>query len=654
MEISSVPSRIGKYVDIKPLAEGGMGAVYKARDEEFGRTVVLKKLKSEKASQKQRDRFVREAAILSTLTSQHIVRSFETIKVVENGIENEYFVLEYVDGMSLDKVLEKLGPLPPQIAMWIFYETCKGLEIAHHEGIVHRDIKPANVMIERGIKVKLADFGISDAEDVTRIEELEEKLKICEEQLQKVESKEKKLRLKEKDLQDKIKKIPEEKREAARKKASVYEAEYKKEGDQILKEKNKVLAEIESIEADIAKEKEEEKKARKKDFIREVNLAKEKGKKGKADVINETITMKGSMLGTPAYMSSEQILKFGYIDKRTDIFSMGVMLYEMVTGQRPFNGKDFGEQISLMKKRSYKKPSRLVKGVPHIFDSIIRKMIDYNPDKRFQDIRDVKKKAELYLKSFNETEIRQELANRLFGSEKYVPKQIVSVKRKRKVFLAVTLGVLVLGAGIFALIRSELVQRHVLKKWYTPVDVTLKMPENITVPKEFKPRAFFYSETGDTFKELTSKRRVFSSPGAEPENAASRARTVFLRHGDYRLRVISGPFVYIKTLHVNGSPIPVDLDFTEMTDRLVSFHVSAVDSETMEDISSKVSFELESEEGRKKLGGQRAVSLKSGGVFDAYVTCAGYEDEHFVVEIDFYQNDVFISAEMRKAVKKEE
>ena len=180
------------------------------------------------------------------------------------------------------------------------------------------------------------------------------------------------------------------------------------------------------------------------------------------------------------------------------------------------------------------------------------------------------------------------------------------------------------------------------------------MPENITVPKEFKPKAFFYSETGDTFKELTSKRRVFSSPGAEPENAASRARTVFLRHGDYRLRVISGPFVYIKTLHVNGSPIPVDLDFTEMTDRLVSFHVSAVDSETMEDISSKVSFELESEEGRKKLGGQRAVSLKSGGVFDAYVTCAGYEDEHFVVEIDFYQNDVFISAEMRKAVKKEE
>ena len=643
---TSVPSRIGKYVDLEPLAEGGMGAVYKARDEEFGRTVVLKKLKSEKATQKQRDRFVREAAILSTLTSQHIVRSFETIKVVENGIENEYFVLEYVDGMSLDNVLEKLGPLPPQIAMWIFVETCKGLELAHHEGIVHRDIKPANVMIEKGIRVKLADFGISDAEDVTRIEELETDLKKSEDELEKIEAKEKKYRQDEKNFQDQVKKIPEEKRAAAKKRIEEVEKRFQEKWEKLSKEKEEILKKINSINAGIAKEKEEEKKARKKDVIREVNLAKEKGKKGKADVINETITLKGSMLGTPAYMSPEQILKYGVIDKRTDIFSMGVMLYEMVTGQRPYNGKGFPEQIRLMKKRRYKKPSHVVKGLPRVFDTVICKMIDYNPDKRFQEIRDVRKMVEPYLKSFNETEIRQELANRLFGSERYVAREIVSVKRGQKIFLAVSLLVIGLGGAIFALMHSGLVQRHLLKKWYAPVDLTLKMPENIVVPKELKPMAYFYKVKDDSLPELATKRRTFSSKSQA--DGLSRARTVFLRKGKYRLKVLAGPFVRMEDVIVDGKKQVLDLDFADATDRLVSFHVIAEDSESGDDLSSKVSFELESGEGRKKLGAQRSVFLKSGAVFDAYLSCPGYDEEHFPVEIGFYQNDVFIRAKMKK------
>ncbi|HBB43394.1 MAG TPA: hypothetical protein DCZ74_07740, partial [Treponema sp.] len=106
--LQPLPEKIGKYTHISRLAEGGMGAVYKGYDPELKRWVVIKKLKVSKAGKNLRTRFTREAAILSELTSQRIVRFFETIS--EDG--SEYFVLEYVEGMSLDKLLEKDHTLP--------------------------------------------------------------------------------------------------------------------------------------------------------------------------------------------------------------------------------------------------------------------------------------------------------------------------------------------------------------------------------------------------------------------------------------------------------------------------------------------------------------------------------------------------------------
>ena len=629
---SGVPNKIGKYINIEPLAEGGMGAVYKAFDPEFGRTVVLKRLKVNKANETQRDRFIREAAILATLTSQHIVRGFETIS--ENG--SDYFVLEYVEGMSLDKVIEKLGRLPPQIAMWIFYEACKGLDIAHHEEIVHRDIKPANILIEKGMHVKLADFGISGEAKEEDVSEEEKKLEELNDTLSKLQKKLQEYNEKEKDLKTQWKSLSAEKKKAAKEKMDANE--------QKIREVKKSLKD----KIDITSNRIEELKASgNKSMAMDLKKVK-KIKISKVGALNKDVTKAGAMLGTPVYMSSEQLLKSALLDKRTDIFSMGVMLYEMLTGERPFNGEDIGEQLYLIKKGKYRKIRSVVKGTPKICDRLVKKMVSYDPKNRYQSISEVKQKVSSYLKAYDETEIRQELANRLYG-QNYTPKDIASVNRKRNLFLKIAIPVLALGACIFTLFYTGIAQKYVFKKWYVPVSVNLRVPENLEIPKELRSRVYFYKKKADSTSELFTKRRRF--PTTVQEDGSVVTRPVYFRKGAYRLKLLAGPFVSIKDFSVGSSPLTLDCDFSEATDRLVSFHVSAVDIETGEDLSSKVIFELGNGDERTKLSGTKSVSLKSGAIFDAYLNCKGYDEEHYSVEIGFYQNDIYINAEMRKSTE---
>jgi serine/threonine-protein kinase len=143
------------------IGRGGMGVVYRARDEQLKRRVAIKVLPPELAFQQDiRERFKREAQTAGQLLHPHIVPIYSVGEA--KGIV--FFVMGYVDGESVAGRVKRKGPLPPEEARRIMKESADALSAAHAVSVVHRDIKPDNILLEgtRG-RVMVTDFGIAKA-----------------------------------------------------------------------------------------------------------------------------------------------------------------------------------------------------------------------------------------------------------------------------------------------------------------------------------------------------------------------------------------------------------------------------------------------------------------------------------------------------------
>jgi len=149
-------TRLGPYEIVAPAGAGGMGEVYRARDTRLGRTVALKILPEEIATDPAaRQRLTREAQTISALAHPHICTLFD----VGHQDGTDYLVMEYLEGETLAERLTR-GPLPVAEAVRLTIQVAEALAAAHHHGIVHRDVKPGNVMITKS-GAKLLDFGIA-------------------------------------------------------------------------------------------------------------------------------------------------------------------------------------------------------------------------------------------------------------------------------------------------------------------------------------------------------------------------------------------------------------------------------------------------------------------------------------------------------------
>jgi tRNA A-37 threonylcarbamoyl transferase component Bud32 len=152
-----VPRQIGNYEIIKCLGRGGMGAVYLARQKSLDRLVALKIIDERLARDKRfLVRFTREAYAAAQLAHHNIVQ------VYDFGAEGDivWFSMEYVDGMTLGKLLASRGRLDPNTAAGYILQAARGLEYAHQRGMVHRDIKPDNLMLNQHDIIKVADLGL--------------------------------------------------------------------------------------------------------------------------------------------------------------------------------------------------------------------------------------------------------------------------------------------------------------------------------------------------------------------------------------------------------------------------------------------------------------------------------------------------------------
>ena len=147
-----------RYEIVQMLGEGGMGAVYKARDVELDRLVALKVIRPELAVHEEiLQRFKQELILARKITQKNVIRIFDLGEA--DGVK--FITMEFIEGKDLTSLIKEKGRLSFEECADVIFQTCTALDAAHAEGVVHRDLKPQNIMVEKSGRIIVMDFGIA-------------------------------------------------------------------------------------------------------------------------------------------------------------------------------------------------------------------------------------------------------------------------------------------------------------------------------------------------------------------------------------------------------------------------------------------------------------------------------------------------------------
>lgn len=535
--VQEIPPFIGKYKIHSLVATGGMGAVYKAIHPDLKRPVIIKKLAIKRNSMVL-ERFKREAKILLDLNNPHIVHMFDYFK---EG-NSHYLVLEFVDGMSLDKLIEKKKNFSEQLALLITLDIAQALKYAHERGIIHRDVKPGNILLSKHGEIKLADFGIAASEQDRSSESLNE------------------------------------------------------------------------IDRDKTIEKS-----------------------------GIDLTMAGSSLGTPSYMSPEQFTDSSRVDKRTDIYSLGVMLYELLTGEKPFKtkGLSLGEILNERQKR-FPNPRKIKPKLPLKLVWLIKRMTKVKPEKRFQDLQPVIKRIKIYLKKYDAHQIRVSMVKAMLTKKTDEPEY----PKKKNPFLQVTagflLGVLILSGGYYAW-KSGLFYKTIFRPWFSPVTITIELPQRILNSSEMVYSILIFKDDNDAMPEVKRARKTMATVNSEKKTSVTSGE-IWLMDGKYRAKIMAGPRIWWKSFSVDGKKLNLYQDFGRIRPRTLRIYTSAKDAQTGQSLAGKAYFSVFKDNQWVLLSDKVMDDIYSGTVWKFRAQAPGYKTMIYSLRIDWYQDELTLEA----------
>ena len=379
------------------------------------------------------------------------------------------------------------------------------------------------------------------------------------------------------------------------------------------------------------------------------------------------VTQSGVTLGTPAYMSPEQIMDSRSVDNRADIYSMGVMLYEMLTGSKPFDSTISEENLQKIRKGKYINPRKIDRSIPPVISRMIKKMLKGNPDKRYKSIDSVIKIIKRYLRDYDTHTIRISLAQIILAKNQFVipefeKKSRLGVKILSYAACAAVAGIL----GMYAW-SEGIFHASILSHWYKPVTLNLVTPvagiQNNIYGMDIPVKAYFFDESNPDLPEVKGTQRDFKtsegiitrSRSGKTVSASSKGnvkylsiKPVYLKDGLYRVKVLIGPYVMWSSFAMNGEPCNLNFDNLQRVVRPVTVQTRAFDAETGDILTDKTKFTVLYNGKYVPFDKVPQKELVSGKVMKIHAECPGYKMKEFSMIIDWYQDTLFVNAGLEK------
>ena len=368
--------------------------------------------------------------------------------------------------------------------------------------------------------------------------------------------------------------------------------------------------------------------------------------------VDGNLTQSGVTLGTPAYMSPEQITDSRSVDKRADIYSMGVMLYEMLTGSKPFPSNLNPETLEKIKKGKYINPRKIDKNIPPVICRMIKKMLRANPDRRFQSIEKVIAIVKKYLSHYNTHKIRIALAQCVLSKKQLTLPVFERKQNKAKKVGIIIASVLAFAAAFGFVWYKGYIHKTVLSHWYREVVINMQMPKTSSVNSDLPVRAFFFVDDGNSIPEVSGTRRVFNEKTAE-NSANSKTKNyqtypVYLREGNYRVKIAAGPYVIWQSLKVESKDVTLNINSLKNRKTDVTINTTSYDSSSGKNLTQDTKFFLSYRGKWVPLDEVPAEDIKSGSIIKVLARCEGYRDAVYSLLLDWYQDELIISAAMQK------
>ncbi len=366
------------------------------------------------------------------------------------------------------------------------------------------------------------------------------------------------------------------------------------------------------------------------------------------------LTREGMTLGTPSYMPPEQIENAKNVDKRADIYAMGVMLYEMVTGKKPYPANFSAETVLMIRKGRYRKARRINAKVHPFVEKLVAKLIQPDPAKRYKDIDLVLKRVERYLETYDREAIGQALTGMLHGSLQDEPVYPRARKRGWALPLVASLALTLGGGGYYAW-SSGYAQRLIMPDSLGELRVSLRIAKADRTEGDLFAIARLYADDGREYPEHGSSPLVLASRPTESADPyfsfESDARLI--EPGAYRIKIIAGTSVLWEsfTLPSLGSAegrsgLRLHYRLEEKRPRPLTVRANAKDARTGSEIQKDIRMSVFANGLWTPLGALPEGWLQSGGVRQFRIEAEGYRPETFSLKIAAEQDSLSLTAKL--------